>query len=234
MARAMSINPGQPPRTRTRPRRPRARERRFTLDEVLEGALALIDDEGLNALTMRRLGDALGVSGMSLYGYVRTKEEIIDGVYGYALDHINADLDPDDAWDEQLATAIRKIHTTLNEHPGLVDLLLDRSVPGSGIDVLREELLGILRRAGFPIAESVQALGSLVSYAMGFVVAERARTDTTSPPDQFTRLESLPAEQFPYLTEAAAEYEAHVSNTAFEYGLAHLIAGLRKDLNQPG
>jgi AcrR family transcriptional regulator len=209
----------------------RGRDRRFTVDEVLEAALALIDDEGLDALTMRRLAEELGVSVMSLYGYVRTKEEIVDGVYGLALERLNTDLDRDAPWDEQLTTAIRHVHTSLHAHPGLVELLIARSVPGSGIDLVRENLIGILRRAGFPKREALQAHGACMAYAMGFAVAERARPDTGSPSEQFARLRSLPPEEFPYLSEVAAEYGSHLSGDAFEYGLAHLVGGLRKDLD---
>jgi AcrR family transcriptional regulator len=210
-------------------KRTRGRERRFTVEEVLGTALHLIDDEGLEALTMRRLAEALGVTAMSLYSYVRTKEEIVDGVYALALGQIESGVDRTAAWDEQLATAIRRIHTAFRDHPGLLELFFARSVPSAGIDRVREELLGILRRAGFSSHDALLAHGSCISYAMGFAVAERARRGGPDPA-QYIQAESLPADEYPFLTEAAADYATHLSGDAFEYGLTHLIAGLRTDL----
>ena len=207
----------------------RGRERRFTTEEVLDTALRLIDDEGLEALTMRRLAEALGVTAMSLYSYVRTKEEIVDGVYALALEQIESDVDRDAAWHEQLATAIRRVHGVFSDHPGLLELFFARSVPNAGIDRVREELLGILRRAGFSPHDALLAHGSCISYAMGFAFAERARRGGPAPA-QYIQVESLPPGEYPYLTEAAADYGSHLSGEAFEYGLTHLIAGLRNDL----
>ena len=208
----------------------RGREKRFTVEEVLSTALRLIDDEGLEALTMRRLAEELGVTAMSMYTYVRTKEEIVDGVYALALAQIESDVDRSATWDEQLATAIRRIHDVFSDHPGLLELFFARSVPSAGIDRVREELLGILRRAGFGARDALLAHGSCISYAMGFAVAERARRGGPAPA-QYIRPESLAADDFPYLSEAAADYGSHLSEEAFEYGLAHLIAGLRSDLS---
>jgi AcrR family transcriptional regulator len=209
----------------------RGRDRRFTLDEVVGTALRLIDDEGLEALTMRRLAEELDVTAMSLYSYVRTKEELVDGVYALALEQLNAEIDHSAPWDQQLRDAIRHVHDCFRRHPGLLELFFARSVPSAGIDRVREELLGILRRAGFSPRDAVLAHGSCVSYAMGFAVAERARRGGP-PPAQYIQPDSLPRDEFPYLTEAAADYGAHLSDEAFEYGLVHLIAGLRTDLQR--
>jgi AcrR family transcriptional regulator len=209
----------------------RGRDRRFTLDEVVGTALRLIDEEGLEALTMRRLAEDLDVTAMSLYSYVRTKEELVDGVYALALEQLNAEIDRSAPWDEQLRDAIRRVHECFRQHPGLLELFFARSVPSAGIDRVREELLGILRRAGFSPRDAVLAHGSCVSYAMGFAVAERARRGGP-PPAQYVQPDSLPRDEFPYLTEAGADYGAHLSDEAFEYGLAHLIAGLRNDLQR--
>jgi AcrR family transcriptional regulator len=205
-------------------------ERRLDVDTVLEAALRLIDAEGLGALTIRRLADELGMGAMSLYRYVRTKEEIVEGVYGLALDRLSTDVDPAQPWDEQLTVAIRHLHATLQEHPGVVELLIARSRPGQAIDRVRETLLGILRRAGFGNRDAIKAMGAAVSCALGFALAERVRSGDGDPAEQFARLESLSADEFPYLAEAAGEYEQHVSDEAFEYALAHLVAGMRKDL----
>ena len=208
----------------------RGRERRFTVEEVLDTALALIDVEGLEALTMRRLAEELGVTAMSLYSYVHTKEEIVDGVYALALTQIESGVDRATSWEDQLATAVRRVHGVFRDHPGLLELFFARSVPSAGIDRVREELLGILRRAGFTPRDALLAHGSCISYAMGFAVAERARRGGPSP-EQYIQVDSLPAGEYPYLTEAAADYGSHLSGDAFEYGLAHLIAGLRNDLD---
>src|SRR5581483_6273702 len=141
--------------------------------------------------------DELDVTAMSLYSYVRTKEDIVDGVYSLALEQLNTEIDHAASWEEQLSAAVRHVHNVFRRHPGLLELFFARSVPSAGIDRVREELLGILRRAGFSPRDALLAHGSCISFAMGFAVAERARRGGPAP-EQYIQLDSLPAADYPY------------------------------------
>ena len=196
---------------------------------MLDVALAQVRERGQAGLTMRGLAEELGLGVMTLYNYFRTKEELLDGVCGHALRALRADPDPGAPWNRQLETAIRDLHLALADNPGVLDVFVTRSVYGPTLDRVRETLLGILRGAGFPDREAVHALGSLVSYAVGFTLTERARSPKTAPVNPATRFRALPPEEFPHLTSTAEQYREYLSDAAFEYGLRHLIGSLERD-----
>lgn len=202
---------------------------RLSQEEVLDAALAQVQEHGLAALTMRRLADDLGLGVMTLYNYFSTKDELLDGVCGHALRALRTEPDPDAPWEQQITTAIRDLHEALSANPGVLDLFVSRSVSGPSLDRVRETLLGILRRAGFPRRQAVHALGSLVSYAVGFTLTERARSPRSAA-NPGARFRDLPADEFPHLTDAADDYQEYMSEGAFEYGLAHLVDSLRREL----
>lgn len=206
------------------------REARYTADEVLAAALELIDAEGLHGFSMRRLADRLGVGPMTVYGYVRTKEEVLDGVVGLALHGVLDDLEADAAWDEQLRTAVRDLHAALRAHPGVLELLLAKPTPSPQLDKIREAMLAIVCRAGFGGAAAWEVVGMLASYAIGFAISQVSYGSPTATPDHVQRLQELSPRQFPHLSKLAGRYPAHMSDRAFERGLTHLIEGLRTDL----
>lgn len=179
---------------------------------------------------MRGLAEDLGLGVMTLYNYFRTKEDLLDGVCGHALRAVPTDLDPSAGWDTQITTAIRDLHEALAGNPGVVDIFVARSVYGPTLDQVRETLLSILRRAGFPKRQAVHALGSLVSYAVGFTLTERARSPKIASQSVGVRFQNLAREEFPYLSDAGEDYLEYMSEGAFEYGLGHLVNSLRGEL----
>jgi AcrR family transcriptional regulator len=215
-----------PDQTVTRTRRPpqRRRDPRVPLEDLLDAAIGLLDRDGLGGLTMRRLADEAGIGVMTLYGYVRTKEELLGALGGRALSRVSVPNDPAGDWSEQLREAIRNLHDALQEHPGLVDLLIGQVVTGPTLNHIRNGLLGILIRAGFPADEAVEAFGALVNFAFGFAVAERTRHH----PEYGTHDRATDGQDFPYLTATAEVYPSRVSNSAFEYGLELLIDELNR------
>src|SRR3954471_13157221 len=110
-----------------------AQRRRGTLTKaaVLQAALTLLDSDGADALTMRRLADALGVSPMALYRHVRTKEEINEGLADLALESLDIEPDPAAPWPDQLATIFRNIHAALLAHPAMIQILMSQPVTGT-------------------------------------------------------------------------------------------------------
>ena len=97
-----------------------------TREAVLEAAAQLVDAEGLEALTMRRLAEAAGVGVMTLYTYVQTKDEVVDALCAVALAQVAADARLDLPWQDQLRIAITDLYETLQRRPGVVDLLVAR------------------------------------------------------------------------------------------------------------
>lgn len=203
----------------------------LTKDAILVAALRLADNHGIEAITMRRIAEVLGVSSMAAYRHVRTKEEIFEGLATLAWEVLETDLDPDEPWDVQLRRVFLHMHRTHHEHPGLVEILLAR--PASGLPVYRtmERLVGVLRSAGFTLDESIQALASLESYTFGFTVHRRVMAGR-DPAADHRMLYELPADEYPNLSSAALRFASWASEERFIAGLDWCIANLRRDLGR--
>jgi AcrR family transcriptional regulator len=199
------------------------------MKEVLDAALRLLDRDGLEGLTMRRLADEAGLGVMTLYGYVRTKDELLGMLGAHAFRDVDIPDGEAPLWTEQLTSALHSLHSVFNRHPGIVDLLIAQVVTGPALNHVRNGLLGILIRAGFGARDAVEAYGSLVLYAFGFAIAERTRRRDGEHP--ILDPPYGPLDDFPYLRAVAAEYPARVSPDAFKLGLDHLVAGLAATLS---
>lgn len=210
------------------PRRRGGRPPRWSIDDIEDAALRLIDAEGLEALSMRRLADELGTAFATLYGYVRTKEEILDGVAARVFREIDLDIDPSSSWEAQLSGVLGGLHTAIKNHPGVAELLAaPRSLSDATIDDVRETLLGILRRTGLGVGEAVDVITMMISYVVGFTVIEESRERRASPDEQLSRLSHLSPARYPYLSEAAGHWAGRTSARSFEFGIAHLIDSVR-------
>jgi AcrR family transcriptional regulator len=199
-------------------------ERLTSLPAVLEAGLRIADSEGLDALSMRRLADDLGIGAMTLYSYVRTKNELLDGIADIVLTALPHD-DPHEIWQERLELAMHHLHVALVAHPGVAQILVSRQVPIPQLDSFRETLLAILADAAFPPPRAVQIVSALACYASGFAQFELHRSQV-QPADEAARLRGLPRSGFPHLTEMADDYAGHLSQDAFSFGLRSFIRGL--------
>jgi AcrR family transcriptional regulator len=219
----MGVLPEEPARSTRRG----GRQPRYTVDQVLDEALELIDAEGLQGFSMRRLAERMDIGPMTLYGYVRTSEEILDRVTGLALHGLVEDLDPSLPWERQLEVAVTDLHDALRSHPGVLELLLAKPSPSPQLDLVRETLLAILREAGFDADVAWEGVGILGAYALGFASSQ---VSLRQPGSAVERLKSLPADQYPHLAELAERYPTHLGDAAFARGLRHLVEGLSRDL----
>src|SRR5262245_5213637 len=113
---------------------------------VIDAAIEFADGQGIDALSMRRLARVLGVEAMSLYHYVRSKDEILDGILDRVLTQV--DLPAGDDWKAAIRGAAISAHDVLNQHPWAASLTTSSIVSPSRLR-LTEFLLGSLRRAGF-------------------------------------------------------------------------------------
>jgi TetR/AcrR family transcriptional regulator, tetracycline repressor protein len=212
--------------TSTRPRGSLTRE------EIIKEALALLEQEGPGALSMRRLADRLGVTPNALYTYVRGKADLIDGL----IDQVYADLtlaaDPAGDWTQQLTTLSQQIRDHLLAHPAVVPYALQQ--PGLGPHSLRlgEAIYNVLRPAGFSDQAVVGTVYALVTYILGFVALEipRAGTDNQTS-DEFVRrmwafFAALPPGEFPHTVELAAQLARISTDDQFQFGIRTFLAGL--------
>ena len=213
---------------------PTARQRDpLTRERILDAAVRLIDDEGLGAVTMRRLANDLGVGTMSLYTYVPNKEELLDAVLEVVGSEIRLPLlDPADPL-QSIRELLREFRRVANLHPNLVPLVNSR--PPATAESLRPLEAGFdaFRQAGLDAREAVQAYRLLVSYAIGFISLEtggffRDSADAASravPPDQGV------LEQFPRVAEAAPHLFDWDADAEFENGIDAFLAHLRSRIS---
>lgn len=144
------------------------RRETLTRERVLHEALALVDEAGLEGLTMRRLASALNVHVMSLYNHVSNKADLLDGIAEHVFDQVELP-DPDLPWPEQIRAIALSMYCAFRRHPAVpVALFTDQANPTS-VRALEpfDRLVGALFRAGFDDRRAWQALGSVTSLVFG-------------------------------------------------------------------
>lgn len=200
----------------------RRRRRVITTDEIFDAAIAIVDREGLAALSMRRLAEAADIGVMTLYGFFASKDELVSQLGTHALGSIAPAPDPTLSWRDQLKVELGKLRTSLREHPGLIELLSFQEDGAPSVDKQRDGLLAILRNAGIDDRTAVDGLGSLVALTLGFAVGARARNIGLND-HAYERLGKLSPDDYPHLTAMAGEYAQHWSERAFEYGVNAIL-----------
>lgn len=196
-------------------------------DEILRTALRVVDEEGIAALTMRRLADELGASPMALYRHVSTREEIVQGLAGTALAGLRVDAELGGSWDRQLVSIFNAVHLLLLEHPAVIEVLRFQPLTARPALELVEWIFRILREAGFSGADAVAAVAALESYTLGFTLQQGARVGL-DPTEHLAHLSALPVEDFPNTVELAGDFGTWASESHFMYGLECLLDGIRR------
>jgi AcrR family transcriptional regulator len=228
----------RPPKKPSPARLPLSRER------VLETAMAIADEQGLSAVTMREVGRALGVEAMSLYKHVENKDDILDGL----VDRVFSDMVVPPAsrgWQAALRERARTARVVLLRHPWAPALVESRLSPGPNRLRHHDAVIGLLRGAGFSMELAYGAFLVIDSYIYGFVLQEVAVP--FEPEERPGVVESLrpaiPAEAYPniaammqFLIERGASQDRRGSSTAagysadFELGLDLLFESLARRL----
>jgi AcrR family transcriptional regulator len=201
---------------------------------VVEGALALAEAEGLEAVTIRRLAKGLGVTPMALYWHVRSKDELLDGMAARIVEEVDLSVDPSAGWQDQLRALLGSLVSVVRAHPAAAILLSTRTVSSEGGLRATEILLDILRRGGFSPAEATQiarhalrTVTDLVSGEPGVVAREESGQQLDARRRARRFLESLPPERYPRLVEAATPLSEGEDPDAYvAFGLDLLLAGI--------
>ncbi|MCA8925303.1 MAG: TetR/AcrR family transcriptional regulator C-terminal domain-containing protein [Planctomycetes bacterium] len=198
----------------------------LTRERVLAAALALVDEQGLGQLSMRRLGEALGVEAMSLYRYVANKQGLLDGLHEAVLREVVLP-EPVEGWEARLRGLTRAFRDALQRHPHTLPLFATRpAVAPASLDLV-DAALGILEEAGLPADEQLGALHALVAFVVGVCQAHAAWNDPELPEVPYA---SLPFERYPNLVRLAPQIAAEDPDEEFAQGLELWIAGLRARL----
>ena len=215
---------------------------RLTRERVVDAALHIMDAEGLDAVTMRRVAREVGVEAMSLYHHVRDKEDLLDGVCALVMRDFR--YPPEDRpWIEVARDGAREWRRVLRKHPNVIALWADRQRPMTDLEALMpmEFALRAIARAGMDAREGVQAFNVIGGYIMGVVMMEvgamfSAGTTRNGesldlnavhaklPDDAFAQF--LPADRVPCIIEALPHLAECDPDEQFEFGLDLLLAGI--------
>jgi len=204
----------------------------LTRERVLQAAIKLADQGGIEALSMRKLGQELGVEAMAVYYHFANKAEVVDGL----VDLVFSEIEPPSAggdWKAAMRQRAISLRDVLLRHRWAIGLMESRLHPGPASLGHHDAVLGSLRAAGFSIEMAVHAYSLLDSYIYGFAltmlnlpfedsdeVAEVARS----------MLEPFPAEEYPNMVAIIehAMQPGYDFGDEFEYGLDLILDGLER------
>ncbi|MDP9986930.1 MULTISPECIES: TetR/AcrR family transcriptional regulator C-terminal domain-containing protein [Arthrobacter] len=221
---------------------PRSPKTRLSRDVVLTKALELVDAEGLEALTMRRLGQELGRDPMSLYRYAENRAALLDGVSELVLNQLR--IHPEDPdWKAQLRRIAHNLRTLALQHPNVVPLLVTRplSTPLGlrPLGTLRplEQILSLLVAAGFQPADALHVYRAYYGFLYGHILNELQEYVVDPEENEVLLrlgLHRLPAKEFPRLRALAPALAEYDGGAELEQGLTILLSGLEAQLSGKG
>jgi AcrR family transcriptional regulator len=196
----------------TKPRSPLSRER------VLLAAVALADEHGIESLSMRRLGDVLGVEAMSLYNYVANKDELLDGMVDLVFGEIDLPAGGAD-WKTAMRERAQSARQAVGRHRWVIVLMSTRTSPGPATLRHHDAVIGTLRAAGFSVAMTAHAFSALDSYIYGFALQEATLPlgDTEEETVEVAQMmmAQVSADEYPHLTEFSVE---HILQPGYDFG----------------
>lgn len=206
-------------------------KQRLSAERVLEGAVALADEIGIEAFTIRRLADALGTKPMSLYHHVPSKEAILDGMVDRVFGEIArppAELD----WKPAIRLRCCSARDVLARHPWAAALMESRTNPGPETLAHHDAVLGCLRRGGLSLEMTAHAYALLDAYVYGFALQE-ASLPATDGADlgelAETIMEPAPEGTYPHLEEFTVGHvlqPGYDFRAEFDFGLDLILDAL--------
>lgn len=216
----------------TRESTARPRER-LTRERVIGAALRIMDDEGVEAVTMRRVAREVGVEAMSLYNHVADKEDLLDGVCARVMADFRFPEEEGD-WVETTRHGASEWRRVLKSHPNVLALFAERHKPMTDVEALMpmEFALRTIGRAGMSEREAVQVFNVMGGFIMGFVMMESGRMfgggamDKEAPSPDAIAL-SLGGGQLPCVAAALPHLATCDPDEQFAFGLDLLLAGLQ-------
>ncbi len=207
-------------------RAPLSRER------VLRAAIALADTSGIDSLTMRKLGQELGVEAMSLYNHVANKDDILDGIVDLVFSEIALPANEPD-WKTAMRKRAISAHEALLRHPWAPSMMQSRTRPGPATLRHHDRVLGSLRNAGFILVMAAHAVSVIDGYVYGFSLQQiniplQSREQVAVVGENILR---QLAGEYPHLAEMITDHAMQPGYDyaeEFEFGLDLILDGLER------
>jgi AcrR family transcriptional regulator len=200
-------------------------------ERVLSGAVALADEIGIEALTIRKLAASLGVKPMTIYHHVPSKERILDGMVDVVFDEITLPPAGTD-WREGIRVRCCSAREVLTRHPWAPPLMESRATPGPATLRHHDAVIACLRRGGLSLRMTAHAYAILDSFIYGFALEEANIPGGSGAATEDVVVEfaaALPADQYPGLYEFTTQYvmrPGYSFGDSFGFGLDLIIGGL--------
>ncbi len=215
---------------RTPSQRPTRRRPPLTRERVLQAAVRVADEDGIDAVTMRRLGQLLRVEAMSLYRHVAGKEDLLDGIADAVMAEIEAPL-PSPDWRAAIRRSAVSAHEALRRHPWAGPVIESRLHPGPARLRYLDAVIGVLRAAGFSLPMVANAFMALDSHIYGFTMQEQSTPLVIEDaPEVVAMLARTIFADYPNvfaMAELAAADPASIP-VDFEFGLDLILEGLER------
>jgi len=203
----------------------------LTRERIITAAMELIERDGANAVSMRRIASELGTGVMSLYNYVPSRAALLDGVADQVMSSIELTIDPGASWEDQVRAQARAFQQIARTYPRCTMVVVSR--PADSPATLRpvELALATFRSAGFGGEDAVRAVRAFIAYIVGSLVREVGVTPGLEPQRPLGQDPAIlaadrpilnPAE-FPQVTSLTAELMRRDHDADFEFGLDLLV-----------
>ncbi|MEV4106091.1 TetR/AcrR family transcriptional regulator C-terminal domain-containing protein [Nonomuraea sp. NPDC049695] len=194
---------------------------------IVAAAIDLIEREGADAVSMRRIAAELGVGVMSLYNHVPNKDALLNGVAEAVLSEIEFTDDPDAHWTDRVRTQARAFRQIAHDHPRSTMLVVSRQLHSTAGLLPVERALATLRSAGFDGADAVRMLRMFIAYIVGSLLREVGVTPTFAPVhNRLVKAESVDPALFPEVSSLAPLLDQCDHEAEFEFGLELLIQAI--------
>ncbi len=205
----------------------------LTRDRIVEAAMDLADEVGLEALSMRKLGDRLGVEAMSLYNHVKNKDDLLDGMN----DAFSASIEiptPGDEWRDAMRRRAHSAREQFRLHPWALSLVDARANAGYATIRYHNAIIGVLREGGFSIEMTAHAFALLDAFIFGFAIQERNlpvvdEAEVAELAGQM--MAALPMDELPHFVEFVTEHAmqpGYSFGDEFSWGLEALLDSLER------
>ncbi len=194
----------------------------LTRSRIAQAALAVLDRDGLDALSMRRLGAELGVEGMAIYRHFPNKAAVLAGVVEVLLAELVIPPPSDVAWQLVFKDVSRAYRALLLGHPSAIPLLATLPLTDPAAARAAGAVMALLRAAGFDAQSALKTLATITSYVVGVAQWEVG----TAPYRAEGRDVTLPPDADPYLVELLPQLAEDDCDETFEFGLDVIVRGL--------
>jgi AcrR family transcriptional regulator len=219
---------------RATPRRAGVPHRRvpLTRERVLQTAVQLADQGGIASVSMRRLGQQLGVEAMAFYHHFANKDEVLDGIVDVVFGEIDLPVAGGD-WKTSMRQRAISVRDALTRHRWAVGLMESRRNPGPANLRHHDAVIGSLLGGGFPLDMAGRASFLLDSYVYGFALTKMSLPFRIEEEVEAVRKtnQPLPVSQYPNLVEFISDHASdpgHDYGGDFEYGLDLILDGLER------